>query len=129
VTDYAEVARAETPRGDLMLRRRTSEGAADVVELRVNGMFVTDTHETSSDIELAAHALAAVENPRRVVIGGLGLGFTLQRVLADHHVGDRRSERALEDDVRRPVAVLASPGGACDGGLGLRAGHAVSWVA
>jgi len=86
VTDYAEVARAETDRGEVVLRRRTSETATDVMELRVNGVFVMDTLETTSEIELAAQALAAVDAPRHVVIGGLGLGFTLQRVLADARV-------------------------------------------
>jgi spermidine synthase len=37
-------------------------------------------------MELAAAALELVEHPRRVVVGGLGLGFTAQRVLADHRV-------------------------------------------
>lgn len=86
MTEYAEVARAETDRGEVVLRRRTSEAAADILELRVNGVFVMDTLGTTSEIELAAQALAAADDPRRVVIGGLGLGFTLQRVLADHRV-------------------------------------------
>ena len=86
MTEYVEVARAETARGEVVLRRRTAEAAADVLELRVNGAFVMDTHETSSEIELAAQALAASGEPCRVVVGGLGLGFTLQRVLADHRV-------------------------------------------
>ena len=66
-----------------MLRRRTSENAADVLELRVNGVFVMDTLENTSEIELAAQALDLVEEPTAVLVGGLGLGFTLQRVLAD----------------------------------------------
>ena len=37
-------------------------------------------------MELAAAALELVADPRDVVVGGLGLGFTLQRVLADHRV-------------------------------------------
>jgi hypothetical protein len=78
----AEIARAESPRGELVLRRRTNPGAADVVELRVNGVFVMDTLETSTEIELAGVALDLVDDPRDVVIGGLGLGFTLQRILA-----------------------------------------------
>ena len=86
MTEYVEVARAETARGEVVLRRRTSEAAADVLELRVNGVFVMDTHETTSEIELATLALEAAGHPRRVVVGGLGLGFTLQRVLADHRV-------------------------------------------
>jgi spermidine synthase len=82
----AEIARAESPRGELVLRRRTHPGAADVVELRVNGVFVMDTLETSTELELAGVALDLVADPRDVVIGGLGLGFTLQRVLADVRV-------------------------------------------
>lgn len=84
-TTYAEVARAESERGELVLGRRTTDGA-DVLELRVNGVFVMDTVETSSETELATQALALVDDPRNVVIGGLGLGFTLQAVLADVRV-------------------------------------------
>ncbi len=86
VTEYVEVARAETGRGEVLLRRRIEDRAADALELRVNGVFVMDTRETSSETELAAAALAHVEQPRRVVVGGLGLGFTTQRVLADQRV-------------------------------------------
>ena len=82
----AEIARAESPRGELVLRRRSNPGAADVVELRVNGVFVMDTLETSTEIEMAGVALDLVDDPRDVVIGGLGLGFTLQRILADVRV-------------------------------------------
>jgi spermidine synthase len=86
MTEYVEVARAESERGEVVLRRRVEEHAADAVELRVNGVFVMDTRETTSEIELAAAALELVADPRDVVVGGLGLGFTLQRVLADHRV-------------------------------------------
>ncbi|WP_224766398.1 spermidine synthase [Nocardioides campestrisoli] len=83
---HVEVARAESERGELVLRRRTRPGAPDVLELRVNGVFVMDTLETGSEIEMAALALDLVEAPVDVVIGGLGLGFTTQRVLADPRV-------------------------------------------
>jgi spermidine synthase len=86
MTEYVEVARAESERGELVLRRRVEERAADVLELRVNGVFVMDTHETTSEVELAAVALGLVESPRDVVVGGLGLGYTTQRVLADPRV-------------------------------------------
>ncbi len=86
MTEYAEVARAESPRGELVLRRRREERGAETLELRVNGVFVMDTRETTSEIELAAVALELVEDPRDVVVGGLGLGFTAQRVLADVRV-------------------------------------------
>jgi len=86
MTDYVEVARAESERGEIVLRKRIEDRAADALELRVNGVFVMDTRETSTEIELAAAALELVEDPRRVVVGGLGLGFTAQRVLADPRV-------------------------------------------
>src|SRR3954451_5892886 len=86
VTEYVEVARAESERGEVVLRRRVEERAADTLELRVNGVFVMDTRETTTEVELAAAALDLVAHPRRVVVGGLGLGFTVQRVLADPRV-------------------------------------------
>lgn len=85
-TVYDELARAESPRGEVVLRRRQRENAAAVIELRVNGVFVMDTQETSSEEALAAAALGLVDEPRRVLVGGLGLGFTAQRVLADPRV-------------------------------------------
>ncbi|WP_242494863.1 spermidine synthase [Nocardioides zhouii] len=97
-TDIAEIARAETARGELVLRRRVSETAADVLELRVNGVFVMDTLETTSEIELATQALGLVDEPTAVLIGGLGLGFTLQRVLADARV-----ERAVVVEIEEPL--------------------------
>lgn len=81
-----EIARAESERGEVVLRRRASGLGADVIELRVNGVFVMDTIETGSEIELAGVALDLVHDPRDVVVGGLGLGFTAQRVLADPRV-------------------------------------------
>jgi spermidine synthase len=90
VVEYVEVARDESERGEVVLRRRVAERAADVLELRVNGVFVMDTLETSTETELAGAALELVEHPSRVVIGGLGLGFTTQRVLADPRVEEVR---------------------------------------
>jgi spermidine synthase len=98
IDSVSEIARAETDRGELVLRRRTSGTAADVLELRVNGVFVMDTLETTSEIELAAQALELVDDPRSVLIGGLGLGFTLQRVLADIRV-----ERAVVVEIEEPL--------------------------
>lgn len=105
-SETVEVARAESDRGELVLRRRTSDVGADVLELRANGVFVMDTMETSSEIELAAAALEVVADPRDVVIGGLGLGYTLQRVLADVRVEQVtvvEIEQALVDWMRQGV--------------------------
>jgi spermidine synthase len=45
-----------------------------------------DTAETTTEVELARAALAEVPDPRRVLVGGLGLGFTTHGVLADDRV-------------------------------------------
>ncbi len=67
-----------------MLRRR-HDGA---LELRANGVFVMDTLETSSERTLAAAGVAAASDPRRVLVAGLGLGYTLRAVL--EHAGVHR---------------------------------------
>jgi spermidine synthase len=106
-------ARAETLRGELVLRRR-ADGA---LELRVNGVFVMDTVETSSERALAAAGLETVDDPRRVLIAGLGLGFTLRAVLENPRVEQVtvvELEPALVDWLRTDVvpggsALLADP--------------------
>lgn len=84
--EYVEIARAESERGELVLRERRAENAPAVLELRANGVFVMDTLETSTERALAEAALAEVEDPRAVVVGGLGLGFTMHEVLRDSRV-------------------------------------------
>lgn len=84
--EYVEIARAETERGELVLRERRDEHGPTVLELRANGVFVMDTLETSTEQALAESALAQVEDPRAVVVGGLGLGFTMHEVLRDSRV-------------------------------------------
>ncbi|MGI8645045.1 MAG: hypothetical protein ACR2JD_01790, partial [Nocardioides sp.] len=84
--EYVEIARAESARGELVLRERRDEGASSVLELRANGVFVMDSAETTSEVALAAAALELVAEPRDVLVGGLGFGFTLQAVLTDPRV-------------------------------------------
>jgi spermidine synthase len=91
--EYVEVARSSSERGQLVLRERRHEphdraGARGptVLELRANGLFVMDTAEHGSERALAEAALDVVPVPRRVLVGGLGLGYTLDRVLSDHRV-------------------------------------------
>jgi spermidine synthase len=83
---YVEIARAESPRGEIVLRERRDESTPTVLELRVNGVFVMDTLETTTERALAQAALALVDRPKRVLVGGLGLGFTMHEVLADARV-------------------------------------------
>ncbi|MDN4160147.1 hypothetical protein [Nocardioides abyssi] len=84
--EHVVVARAESERGELVLRERRSPHGPTSLELRANGVFVMDTLETSTERALAAAALVLVEHPRAVLVGGLGLGFTLHEVLADSRV-------------------------------------------
>ncbi len=84
--EYVEVARAESERGELVLRERREEGGPSFLELRANGVFVMDNAEFTSEEALASAALELVAEPRRVLVGGLGLGFTMHRVLADPRV-------------------------------------------
>ena len=76
------MARAATPHGEVALRRR-----GPVLELVVDGAFAMDTVDTSSEVALARAALRRHRRPARVLVGGLGLGFTTRAVLADPRVG------------------------------------------
>jgi spermidine synthase len=70
------IARWTGPRGEVVLRRRDSDAGA-VEELIVNGAFAMDSIETGSE-----RALAALAQPgARVLVGGLGLGFTSEALL------------------------------------------------
>ncbi|MFL6059680.1 MAG: spermidine synthase [Marmoricola sp.] len=89
--EYVEIARAETPRGEVVLRERrdlAGDGTRGlrVLELRVNGVFVMDTLETTTERALANRALALGPEVSSVLVGGLGLGFTMHEVLADPRV-------------------------------------------
>jgi spermidine synthase len=84
--EYVDIARAESSRGEIVLRERRDQNAPTILELRVNGVFVMDTLETTTERALAHAALRLVDDPARVLVGGLGLGFTMHEVLADPRV-------------------------------------------
>jgi len=63
---------------DEVVVRRRADGA---LELRVNGVFVMDDVETTSERRLAEVVLE--RDARDVVVGGLGLGFTVRALLED----------------------------------------------
>ncbi len=94
------MARASAARGEVVLRQRRDPaappGSPTVLELRVNGVFVMDTLETQSETALARAALEQLEAPASVLIGGLGLGFTLHEVLAHPRV-ERVAVAELEE--------------------------------
>jgi spermidine synthase len=73
------IARAEGVLGEVVLRCRPGP----VHELIVNGVFLMDTAETTTERLLAELVLTRHDAPRRVLVGGLGLGCTLAALLAD----------------------------------------------
>ena len=74
------LGRAEGPQGEVLLRRRPGR-AGDVHELVVNGVFAMDSAETSSERRLAGFAPRPGRPGGRVLVGGLGLGYTAAEVL------------------------------------------------
>jgi spermidine synthase len=70
--------RVTTPRGELVLRR--VDGDLEVVS---NGVFLMDTRDGRSERLLVDAALARHPEPRRLLIGGLGVGFSLTAAVAD----------------------------------------------
>ena len=82
-----ELGRVVGPHGEVALHRRHGEGGAVVTELVVDGVFAMDDVDTSTEVALAVQALARLDGNRlRVLVGGLGLGWTAASVLADPRV-------------------------------------------
>jgi spermidine synthase len=78
----------ETPMGPLILRRRWVAAIdADVVEVILGDEHLMSSLFTVGETELAVRGLAAAgPGPLRVVVGGLGLGYTARAALADERV-------------------------------------------
>jgi spermidine synthase len=105
---YVERAHAETERGEVVLRERVEPDAPQapgILELRVNGVFVMDTAETTTEEDLARTALTQVEEPRDVLVGGLGLGYTTREVL-----GDPRVERLVVVELEEALVAWTRDG-------------------
>jgi spermidine synthase len=80
------VERLVTPRGELVLRRESGP-AGEHYEIVSNGVFLADTRDGRSERELARAALSGAPDRARVLIGGLGVGFSLAEVLRGPAVG------------------------------------------
>jgi spermidine synthase len=77
VQPWENVDRARAPDGtELVLARRGDEWV-----VREAGRVLMSSRVHGSEEALAAFALERVQNPRTVLIGGLGLGFTLRATL------------------------------------------------
>jgi spermidine synthase len=91
------VVRYNGPRGEVVLRRRTGNGP-DADELIINGVFAMDSSETSTERALADLALTG-QRRCRVLLGGLGLGYTAAQLLtaAVDHLDVVEIEECLVD--------------------------------
>jgi spermidine synthase len=111
--------RAHRTTGEWVLRRRTPAGGSPRLELILNGRLLMDSADGTSEEALAEIGLrrCAGAGTLRVLVGGLGFGFTLRAVLRDARV-------AAVDVVELEPALgelLAAPGIAGDlGPPGLR---------
>jgi spermidine synthase len=81
VDDLEILGRSDGPHGEVLLRRRRRSDGSAVEELVVNGVFAMDSTDTSSERELARFVAAAGGSSPRVLVGGLGLGYTAAAVL------------------------------------------------
>jgi spermidine synthase len=90
---FEELAWQATPMGELSLRRRRDPVlGADVYEVKLDEDYLMSSMFTAAEIEIARLALARLalaDGARRsrpdgltVAVGGLGLGYTAQAVLA-----------------------------------------------
>jgi spermidine synthase len=90
---FAELGWAQTPIGEVSLRRRIDPGtSAEVYEVKLGDEYLmssmfTTAEEELARLSLAALGLAALGGPAiDVVVGGLGLGYTARAVLDDQRV-------------------------------------------
>jgi spermidine synthase len=96
--NFEELDYRETPIGALSLRRRKDlKSGDDVFEIKLDDEFLMSSLFTASEIALADLGIAACDgDPLSVVVGGLGLGYTAQAVLAHDKVQSLIVVDALE---------------------------------
>jgi spermidine synthase len=88
---FEELARADTPLGELVLRRRLEPiSQRDIFEVMLAGdglmsSLFTHGEEQLAHLGLAAHP-AADSHSLDIVVGGLGLGYTARTALTDARV-------------------------------------------
>ena len=79
-----------TPMGEISLRRRYDATAGtDVYEVKLGDEFLMSSLFTVAEIELARLGLDELDRPGlRVLVGGLGLGYTAHAALQDPRVAE-----------------------------------------
>ncbi|MGW4700157.1 spermidine synthase [Streptomyces sp. NPDC004285] len=110
MTSAVTLDRREGPYGEVVLRRR-----AEHYEIIANGTFLMDTSDGRSERLLIDAALAALPEESRtgasVLIGGLGVGFSLAHAAADPRWGRiavaEREEAIIDWHRGGPLAALS----------------------
>jgi spermidine synthase len=85
---FEELDWSRTPIGEVSLRRRVDlTTGEDVYEVKLDEDFLMSSLFTVAEVEVARLALARLDGPALdVAVGGLGLGYTAEAVLADDRV-------------------------------------------
>ena len=73
---WRTLAKADTPEGPLELRRRSDDWL-----MTIGGRVLMNSFSRSSEEQLAHLAVAARSSPKRALVSGLGMGFTLRALL------------------------------------------------
>lgn len=80
---------SETELGELLLRRRLDPVLGEVYEVRLGDEYLMSSMFTAAEEALARLALARVRTTGlRVLVGGLGLGYTARAALEDGRIAD-----------------------------------------
>ena len=93
MNDLDLLGHADTPIGTIYLGRRHAETRPDwVYEMRISGHLLMSSMHNISERQLSTSALDLHGGgaPLRVLVGGLGLGYTVQAALAEANVASLR---------------------------------------
>ena len=88
---FEEIDTQQSPLGDISLRRRRipALGDRDIYEVKLGEEFLMSSMFVDAEVALADLGLAAVSGDNlRVVVGGLGLGYTAEAALQNDRVGE-----------------------------------------
>lgn len=96
---YEEIDSRSSSLGEISLRRRRipALGERDIYEVKLGEEFLMSSMFVDAEVALADLGLAAVEGEQlKVVVGGLGLGYTAQAALKEARLAELLVVEALE---------------------------------